>query len=130
MRRVDLRAAELLLGHVLAGHRLGQVRAGERHRAAALDHRHEVGQAGDVGGARRARAHQRGDLRDHAAHHDLLAEQVARAREQRAGRLLDPRAGRVEQPDQRDALRSASSRRRATFSSPVMPIEPAMTVKS
>ena len=34
----------------------------------------------------------------------LLAEQVARAREQRAGRLLDARARRVEQPDHRDAL--------------------------
>ena len=102
--RVDARAAQLLLGHVLAGDRLGQVRAGERHRAAALDHRHEVGQAGDVGGAGGARAHQRRDLRDHAARHHLLAEQVARAREQRAGGLLDARAGRVEQPDHRDAL--------------------------
>ena len=34
----------------------------------------------------------------------LLAEQVAAAGEQRADRLLDPRAGRVEQPDQRDPL--------------------------
>ena len=80
------------------------MRPGQRHRAAALDHGHEVGQPGDVGGARRARPHERGDLRDDAAHHHLLAKQVAGAREQRAGRLLDARAGRVEQPDQRDAL--------------------------
>ena len=40
----------------------------------------------------------------HAAHHDLLAEQVARPGEQRAGGLLDARAGGVEQPDERDAL--------------------------
>ena len=36
---------------------------------------------------------------------DLLAEQVARAGEQRADRLLDARAGGVEQPDERDPLR-------------------------
>ena len=77
------RAAELLLGDVLADGGAHEVRAGERHRAAALDHRHEVGEARDVGGAGRARAHQRGDLRDHAAHHDLLAEQVPGAGEQR-----------------------------------------------
>ena len=103
--RVDARAAELLLGHVLAGHGLGEVRPGERHRAAALHHRHEVGEAGDVGGAGGARPHQRGHLRHDAAHDHLLAEEVAGAGEQRAGRLLDARAGRVEQPDQRDALR-------------------------
>ena len=101
---VHARAAELLLRDVLADRRAHEVRPGERHRAAALDHRDEVGQAGDVRGARRARAHQRRDLRDHAAHHDLLAEQVAGAGEQRADRLLDPRAGRVEQPDERDPL--------------------------
>ena len=101
---VHARAAELLLGDVLADGRAHEVRPGERHRAAALDHRHEVGQAGDVGGAGRARSHQRGDLRDHAAHHDLLAEQVPGAGEQRAGRLLHARAGGVEQPHERDAL--------------------------
>ena len=45
-----------------------------------------------------------GDQRHDARHHHLLAEQVARAREHRAGRLLDPGAGRVEQPDQRHPL--------------------------
>ena len=101
---MDARAAELLLGHVLARDRLREVRPGERHRAAALHHRHEVGEPGDVGRAGCARAHERGHLRHDAAHHDLLAEQVAGAGEQRAGRLLDARAGRVEQPDHRDAL--------------------------
>ena len=102
--RVDARAAELLLGHVLAGDGLREVRPGERHRAAALHHRHEVGEPRDVGRAGRARSHERGHLRHDPAHHHLLAEQVARAREQRAGRLLDARAGGVEQPDHRDAL--------------------------
>src|SRR5215212_6046239 len=85
---VHARAAELLLRDVLADRGTHEVRAGQRHRAAALDHRDEVGESGDVGGARRARAHQRGDLRDHAAHHHLFFEQVARAGEQRADGLL------------------------------------------
>ena len=101
---VHARAAELLLRDVLAHRRAHEVRAGERHRAAALDHRHEVGQPGDVGGARRARAHERRHLRDDAAHDDLLAEEVAAAGEERADGLLDPRAGAVEQPHEGQAL--------------------------
>ena len=77
---------------------------GEGHRPATLDHRHEVCKARDVGGAGRARAHQRRHLWDHAAHHHLLAEQVPGAGEQRAHGLLDPRPGAVEQPHQRDPL--------------------------
>ena len=80
------------------------MRPGERHRTAALHHRHEVGETGDVGGAGRARPHQRGDLRDHAARHDLLAEQVPGPGEHRAGGLLHARAGGVEQPHERDPL--------------------------
>ena len=129
---VDARAAQLLLGDVLAGHRLREVRAGQRHRAAALHHRHEVGQPGDVRGARRAGAHQRRHLRDHAAHRSTSSRnRWPGAGEQRARGLLDARAGRVEQPDHRDALaeRELAQARRPSVS-PVMPIEPAMTVKS
>ncbi len=102
---VDARAAELLLRHVLAGDGLHEMRSRERHRPTPLHHRHEVGQARDVGGAGRAGSHQRRDLGDHPAHHDLLPEEEARAREQRAHRLLDPRARGVEQPHERDPLR-------------------------
>ena len=49
---VHARPAELLLRDVLADRGAHEVRPRERHRAAALDHRHEVGQPGDV---RRAR---------------------------------------------------------------------------
>ena len=56
------------------------------------------------GGPRRARAHERRHLRDDAAHDDLLAEEVAAAGEERADRLLDPRAGAVEQPHEGQAL--------------------------
>jgi hypothetical protein len=61
-------------------------------------------EAGDVGGPGRARAHERRHLRDDAAHDDLLAEEVAAAGEERADRLLDPRAGAVEQPHEGQAL--------------------------
>ena len=101
---VDLGAAELLHRDVLAGDGFGQVRAGERHRALAGDHRHEVGERRDVGGAGGAGPHHRRDHRDHPRHLDLLAEEVAGAGEERAGRLLDAGAGRVEQPDERHPL--------------------------
>ena len=101
---VHARAAQFLLGDVLPDRRAHEMRPGERHRAAPLDHRHEVGEPGDVCGPGRARAHQRGDQRDHAAHHDLLAEQVPGAGEHRARGLLYARARGVEQPHERDAL--------------------------
>src|SRR6185312_16603179 len=68
-------ASELLLGDVLADSGTHEMWPGQRHRAPPLDHRDEVGQAGDVRGARRTWPHQRGHLWHHAAHHDLLAEQ-------------------------------------------------------
>src|SRR4051794_9865694 len=92
---VHARAAELLLRDVLADRGADEVRAGERHRAPPAHHRHEVREAGDVRGARRARPHERGDLRDDAARDNLLAEEVTGAGEQRADRLLDPRARAV-----------------------------------
>ena len=81
--------AELLWRDLLADRGAHEVRAGQRHRALPGHHRHEVRQAGDVRRARRARTHQRGHLRDDAAHHHLLAEQRPVPREQRADRLLD-----------------------------------------
>ena len=64
---MNARAAELLLGDVLIGHRLDQRRPAERHRALARDHRDEVGQPRDVRGPGRAGADHRGDLRHDAA---------------------------------------------------------------
>ena len=59
-------------------------------RAGALHHRHEVREAGDVRRARRAWPHHRRDLRNHAAHHHLLAEQVAGVGEARDAPRIDP----------------------------------------
>ena len=62
---------------------------------------------------------------------DLLAEQVAGAREQASPPPPGSRAP-AESTSHSIGIRfvSASSRSRATFISPIMPIEPAMTVKS
>ncbi len=102
---VDLGAAELLHRDVLSCDRLRQMRPGERHRALADDHRDEVRERRDVGGPRSAGSEHRRDHRNHARHHDLLLEEMAGAREQRSRRLLDPRPGRVKQPDERHPLR-------------------------
>ena len=61
---VDLGAAEVLHADVLAGDRLHEMRAGERHRALSDDHRHEVGEPRDVGGARGAGSEHARDERD------------------------------------------------------------------
>ena len=80
----------------------------------ALDHRHEVGEARDVRGAGRAGADHRRDLRDDAAHDDLLAEQVPGAGEERTcpggSSWVDARAGRVDEPHERAAACAAPSR--------------------
>ena len=78
-----LRAAELLLADVLTRHRLDQRRPAERQRADVLHHRHEVGEARDIRGARRARADHRRDLRDDAAHDAPARGTVPGAGEQR-----------------------------------------------
>jgi len=95
---VHLRAAHVVVRDLLARGGLDEPRAAERHRGRALDHGHEVGKARDVGSARGARPQHRGDLGDDPGHHDLVVEEIARAREGGARRLLDAGAGRVEQP--------------------------------
>ena len=106
---MHLAAAELVLGDVLPHHALHQVRPADGHAGGALHHRHEVGEPGNVGGARRSRTQHRGNLRHHAGEDHLLAEQVAGIGERADDRRLvrvgrEPRAGRVDQPDHRDAF--------------------------
>src|SRR5207253_8148278 len=86
---VDLGAAHLLLGDVLAGGGLDQVPASESHGGGALYHGDEVGQGGDVGGARRAVPEHGRDHGDDSAHRDLLPEEGPRTGEGRARRLVD-----------------------------------------
>ena len=95
-------AAELLERHVLAGHRLDDVGAGDEHVRGLLHHEHEVGDGGGVDGAAGARPHDHADLRDHAGRAHVALEDVAVAGERRRA-LLDPRAAGVVDRDERRA---------------------------
>jgi hypothetical protein len=74
------RRAKAMLGggeeRIARQHAADKLTACERHRPAALHHRHEVGLPRDVRGARGARPHQRRDLRDDARVDDLFAEEM------------------------------------------------------
>ncbi len=64
---VRSRAAERFLGDILVGHGLDHVRSGDEHVAGVLHHEDEVGEGGGINRTAGARAHDGGDLRDHAA---------------------------------------------------------------
>ena len=70
--RVDVGAAELLRGHVLAGRRLHERRAADEDRPGALHDHGLVAHRRHVGAAGRARAHHDGDLRDALRGHARL----------------------------------------------------------
>ena len=96
------RAAEVLLGHVLVGHRLDDVGPGDEHVAGALHHDVEVGDRRRVDRAAGAGPHDGGDLRHHARGQRVAQEDVGVAA-QRHDAFLDARAARVVQADDRRA---------------------------
>ena len=98
---VHLGAAQALRRHVLAGHRLDHVGAGQEHRT-AVGHDDEVGQRRRVDGAAGAGPEDQRDLRDHARGHHVAHEHLA-VRGEAAHAFLDAGAPRVVEPDQRDA---------------------------
>ena len=102
LRVVRHRAAELLELDLLAGDRLDHVGAGDEHVRGLLHHEDEVGHRGRVDGAAGARAHDQADLRDDAGALDVADEDVAVGAE-RDDALLDPRAARVVDADDRAA---------------------------
>ena len=103
---VDVGAAELLGGHVLAGRRLHERRAADEDRAgAAHDHR-LVAHRGHVGAAGGARAHHDRDLRDARGRHARLVvedaaevvavrEHLVLQRQERAARVDEVDAGQA-----------------------------------
>ena len=99
---VGMRAAELLEGHVLAGHRLDHVGAGDEHVRSPLHHEGEVGDGRGVDRAARARAHDQRDLRDDAGGHHVAVEDLGEQAE-RHHPFLDPGAAAVVDPDHRAA---------------------------
>ncbi len=102
LRVVGHRAAQLLEAHLLAGHRLDHVGAGDEHVRGLLHHEDEVRDRRGVDGAARARAHDQADLRDHAGAPDVAHEHVSVGAE-RDDALLDARAARVVDADHRAA---------------------------
>ena len=73
--------AQLLEGHVLAGHRLHHVRAGDEHVGGLLDHQHEVGDGRGVDGAAGRGAHDQRQLGDHPGGLDVAPEDLGVARQ-------------------------------------------------
>jgi hypothetical protein len=88
--------AELLEGHVLVRDLLDDVRPRDEHVARILDHEDEVGDRGGVDGASRARAHDRGYLRDHPRG-DRVAKEDVRVSAEARHSLLYARAAAVAQ---------------------------------
>ena len=123
-------AAELLLGDLLVGHGLDDVRPGDEHVARVLDHDDEVGDRRRVDGAAGAGPHDGADLRHHARGEGVAQEDVGVAAERRHA-FLDARAARVVEADDRRAdLSIARSMTLQIFSALVSDSEPPKTVKS
>ena len=97
-------AAELFERHVLAGHRLHHVGAGDEHVRGALHHEDEVGHGGRVDGAAGAGPEDHADLGDDARRGHVAVEDPA-VGVQRDDALLDAGAGAVVEADHRDAGR-------------------------
>ena len=95
-------AAQLLRGHLLVGHGLHHLRAGDEHVGAVLDHEDEVGHGRRVDRAAGAGTHDHGDLRHHAGGHHVALEHLGIAA-QRGHALLDAGAARVVEADHRRA---------------------------
>ena len=100
--RVDRRAAQLLLRHLLLRHRLHHVRTRDEHVRRVAHHEDEVRDRGRVHRAARARTHDQRDLRNHARRQRVPLEDL-RVPRQRVAALLDTSAARVVQTDHRSA---------------------------
>jgi hypothetical protein len=94
------RAAQRLGRHLLVGDRLHDVRAGHEHVGGISHHDDEVGHGRRIDGTARAGPHDDRDLRDHArGQHVALKDLGITA--QRGHALLNARAARVVEPDDR-----------------------------
>ncbi len=96
------RAAQLFLGHIFVRDRLDHVRAGHKHVTGAVHHEDEIGDRGRVNGASRARSHDGGNLRHHAAGQRIAQEDIG-IPGQRYHAFLNPRAAGIVQADHRRA---------------------------
>ena len=102
---VGHRAAQLLLGDFLVGDGLDDVRAGDEHVGRVARHENEIGDRRRIDRAARAGAHDRADLRNHAARKRVAQKNFGVARE-RHHAFLNARAAGIVQADDRRALRA------------------------
>ena len=91
-------AAQLLLGHLLAGGGFDDPGAGDEHLALVIHHDDEVSEGGTVDRAAGAGPHDHGDLGDQAGGQGVAAEDLAVAGEG-VHRLLDAGAAGVVEAD-------------------------------
>ena len=91
-------AAQRFLGDVFMGDGLDDVGTGDEHVAGVVHHEDEIGDGGRVDRAARARAHDGGDLRHHAAGQRVAQEDVGVAGE-RDHAFLDARAAGIVEAD-------------------------------
>ena len=103
LARVGFGAPQLLLGDLLVGYGLDDVRAGDEHVARVLGHEDEVGDGRRVDGAAGARPHDGRDLRHHARSRDVVGEDPGIAVEA-DDPFLDTRAARVVDAQDRRAV--------------------------
>ena len=97
---VDLGAAELLYGHVLACYGFDYLRTGDEHITVLLGHHDKVRQSRAVHCSTRARTEDNTDLRHYAGSQNVTLENLSVACK-RAGTFLNTSAARVVQTDDR-----------------------------
>jgi hypothetical protein len=91
-------AAELFFGHFFMGHRLDDVRPGDEHVGSLVDHDDEVGDGRRIDRATRAWAHNRRNLRYHAAVERVAQKNIGIAGQRRHA-FLNARTSGVVQAD-------------------------------
>jgi len=89
-------AAELFFGDFFVGHRFDDVGPSDEHVGSLVDHEDEVGDGGRIDGASGAGAHDRGNLRHHAAV-ERVAQKNVRISGQRRHAFLNASASRIVQ---------------------------------
>ncbi len=95
------RAAQFFLCHVFVSHGFDHVGPGHEHIAGVGDHEREIGDGGRVHRTARARAHDGGDLRHHAAGQRVAQEDIGVTAERYDAFLNARAAGIVESDDRR-----------------------------
>ena len=94
------RAAELLFGDFLMGHDLDHVGTGDEHVRALIHHEDEIGDGRRIHRAARARAHHRGNLRNHSGSQRVAQENIG-VTGQRHHAFLDARPAGIIQANHR-----------------------------